>query len=558
MKGVLSLARTCAVAALVAAPAAADSLPSASDTFTNPAAVNQKNGTNADIIVRNTTGDRYGFVRFDLGALPPGLTIARATLRLYATQVLNSGPMDVKPVLGAWDEATLSHATTPALAAAVVSPTITSGDEKHFVTIDVTATVQAWLSGSLANNGLALVPNAGGVLRVAFDSKESPDTSHAPELEVVPVGPAGPPGATGAQGEKGDKGDKGDPGVQGPAGVAYVRTVVVSPVPGDPVASGNALAAANAQASASSASNRWLVKLEPGVYELASTLYMWPYADIEGSGEGVTLVTKSGDATGTLGTIRIADNSEIRGLSVENTGGNAWAVAINFQGTVNARLHHVHAEAREGTTTTYGIQIQAGAATIEDSTAIGRHTTDYAVGLIAHQGSTVTVRRSRFVGDAVSGDAQALTNAQGTMTVQDCTIEAHGTGNVLGFYDAGSGNVPSSNGAIVLNSHFSADGSSDAHGIEVAGGAWADIVNARSAGTGSGIRMRTTGFQSGVTPIRSVGAVFMGGVGVLTLGSGYETTLAGGQVRGGVSGGTNKCTFVADGNWDPLTSACTP
>ena len=87
----------------------ADTVNVTSDTFTNPGSVNQKNGTNADIIVRNTTGDRYGFVRFDLSALPPGAAIARATLRLYASQVLNSGTLDLKPVLGAWEEATLSH-----------------------------------------------------------------------------------------------------------------------------------------------------------------------------------------------------------------------------------------------------------------------------------------------------------------------------------------------------------------------------------------------------------------------------------------------------------------
>ena len=116
----------------------ADTVNVTSDTFTNPGSVNQKNGTNADIIVRNTTGDRYGFVRFDLSALPPGAAIARATLRLYASQVLNSGTLDLKPVLGAWEEATLSHSITPGLGAVTVSAAISSGDQAHFVLIDVT------------------------------------------------------------------------------------------------------------------------------------------------------------------------------------------------------------------------------------------------------------------------------------------------------------------------------------------------------------------------------------------------------------------------------------
>ena len=206
-RGALALASVA-----LASPLHADTLNVASDTFTNLSSVNQKNGTNADIIVRNTAGDRHGFVRFDISALPPGTNVARASLRLYATQVLNSGTLDIKPVLGAWDEATLSHATTPALGAVAHSHDFSSADEKDYVVIDVTSTVQQWVAGSLANNGFALTPNSGTVLRVTFDSKESPDTAHPIELEVIPVGPQGPQGPQGIQGPAGPQGPQGDPG----------------------------------------------------------------------------------------------------------------------------------------------------------------------------------------------------------------------------------------------------------------------------------------------------------------------------------------------------------
>ena len=51
-----------------------------------------------------------------------------------------------------------------------------------------------------------------------------------------------------------------------------------------------------------SASNPYLVKIEPGIYDLeADSLFMRPYVDIEGSGEGVTTITSSlGTGSGTV------------------------------------------------------------------------------------------------------------------------------------------------------------------------------------------------------------------------------------------------------------------
>jgi hypothetical protein len=757
----------CAALFLCALPALSDTLPVNSDTFTNPGSPNQKNGSNAGILVRNTLGDRYGFVRFDLSALPPATPIAKATLRLYANQVLSSGDLDVKPVLGTWDEATLTYATTPALGAVVATVSVSSADQDGYVLVDVTTAVQQWLAGSLANNGLALLPAASGVTRVTFDSKESPDTSHDPQLEVIPIGPAGPAGpqgpqgiqgATGPQGPagpgsvvqvdagsgllggpitttgtlsldtvftnglyarlaasnsftgqqtitnsagssalvgfttqhdsahavlgyaqstfgptagvvgasassqgtglqgiaeassgttlgvfgqaaspagtagrfdnsaggrilagavngatrfrvegdgsifndggitaqgvvnapsfvgdgsqltnlpagpagpqgpqgpvgpqgvQGPQGDTGPAGPQGPAGVAYTRTLVVSPVPGDPVASGNALQAAMAQTSSSSASDRWLVKIEPGVYELGSVLYGRPYVDIEGSGEGVTVVTRTGDGSADAGTIRVADNSELRSLTVENRGGAAYAVGVNLVGTVNAKLSRVTAIAHDGSSLTYALRAVGAAATVEYSTTIASDPV-YAVGLLAAAGSTVTVRSSHVAASVVSGDSIGIFNGQSDVRIIDCLVEAHGTGNPLGIYVAGHGDVPNSNGSLITGTLSSADGSTDADGIEVAGGAFAELLNVRSTGTGAGLRLRTTGGQSGTTSVRSIGSIYEGPTGVLALGSGYDSRFSGGQIRGGVSGAGLKCASVSDAGFDLLTSSCTP
>jgi len=126
---------------------------------------------------------------------------------------------------------------------------------------------------------------------------------------------------------------------------SYKRTVVVSPVPNDAVASGTALKNALNGITTASQTNPYLLKIEPGVYELGSLQFsrldMQSFVDVEGSGEGVTTITSSNSSGGT---VRGAANSELRSLTVKHTGGPNGAIAIlNFAN--NFRVTHVTAAA---------------------------------------------------------------------------------------------------------------------------------------------------------------------------------------------------------------------
>src|SRR5215471_8176132 len=70
---------------------------------------------------------------------------------------------------------------------------VDASDVNHYVTVDVTPVVQGWLNGTFPNYGFALVGGSQPV-NASLDSKENGNTSHQPELEIVPVGPqpAGP------------------------------------------------------------------------------------------------------------------------------------------------------------------------------------------------------------------------------------------------------------------------------------------------------------------------------------------------------------------------------
>ncbi|HEV8268398.1 MAG TPA: hypothetical protein VGR00_09205, partial [Thermoanaerobaculia bacterium] len=99
----------------------------------------------------------------------------------------------------------------------------------------------------------------------------------------------------------------------------FARTVVVKPL-GTAAQNGSQLVAAVNGITTASVSNRWTVKLEPGVYDVGNpgTLLMKPFVDLEGSGENVTRITGTGSGGNSLGTLAGASNAEVRFVTVEN------------------------------------------------------------------------------------------------------------------------------------------------------------------------------------------------------------------------------------------------
>src|SRR6185369_11505618 len=99
----------------------------------------------------------------------------------------------------------------------------------------------------------------------------------------------------------------------------YTRTVIV-PSNASATTNGTALLAALAGLSpAPSYSNRWLIKLEPGIYNVGTTpVVLQDYVDIEGSGLIESHIQGAFDPTPLLlgGLVRGANNSELRNLTI--------------------------------------------------------------------------------------------------------------------------------------------------------------------------------------------------------------------------------------------------
>lgn len=550
-----------------AVSARADTLPAVSDTNINLNTPNQNNGTNDLIYVRNTGtgGSRTGFVRADLSGVPTNLPLATARLRLFVSEVQVSGPMEVKIVNASWDETTLTANNAPTLGATVATVQVSSADLRRYISVDVTAAAQQWVNGG-SNYGLALVPVSGVDLRVAFDAKEASSTSRIPEIEIVPIGPAGPPGPSGPQGvagvegptgPQGPAGPQGSTGPQGPAGVAYLRTVVVTPVVGDAGASGAALRAA-IQGIAASATDRWLVKLEPGDFDVCAggPLVVPAYVSLEGSGAPATTIRGCGHSSFLQGVVQMGAVSGLRGLTVENTGGGTSATAVLVHGVAGVQIQDVTGRASDGPQYTIGLMVQDGDADIRDSRFAGTGSGLYNVGVYVRGASIASLADLEAVAES-TGNEQAIAFYVGgvgpsTVAVRGARGTATGAGDTtvgLVVENLASGSVE------VHDATFQSTKIGVALSYEAVRIKMTNVV-ARGDVDGLGTFAVVAGGA-----LEAVSSTFEGGTNAVNVTTGvYEIALAGGRLKGALSGNVSglKCANVAGSDFTSLTPSCTP
>lgn len=167
------------------------------------------------------------FLQFDLSTLPAGTTssqIARATLTVFVNRVNTAGSVTLSPATSAWSESSVTSSTAPSIG--TTTGIFMASAAGQYVTLDVTALVQSWVTTPATNFGFALTSTSANLL---LDSKENDETAHPATLDItitsqgatgpqgVP-GPQGPIGPAGANGPQGPIGPQGVPGPAGPAG----------------------------------------------------------------------------------------------------------------------------------------------------------------------------------------------------------------------------------------------------------------------------------------------------------------------------------------------------
>jgi hypothetical protein len=175
-----------------------------SDAHTSATSVNGNFGTNPALTV---SGNNTGYARFNISHLLPAGTkaddVAKASVKFYVSKVATAGKLDVYPILGDWDEKTITFNNAPPIGPlAQTTQQINRDAQGNYVLIDVTDLVKQWLGdgtgqNALPNYGFALLPHpveAGSqqLADINFDSKENSQTSHDGMLSIqLESGPTG-------------------------------------------------------------------------------------------------------------------------------------------------------------------------------------------------------------------------------------------------------------------------------------------------------------------------------------------------------------------------------
>jgi hypothetical protein len=327
----------------------------------------------------------------------------------------------------------------------------------------------------------------------------------------------------------------------------YARTVIVSPV-GSDAQNGNALLAALAGITGASSSSPYLLKIEPGRYDLGTqSLTMQEWVDVEGSGELVTTITASGHTTSTTGTVVGADHAELRFLTVENSGGSARAVAI-YNGETSPRLTHVTASAWGGSSFNCGVSnyaVNPASPTMENVTAIASG--GFQAEGVGNAGSAPTMKDVTARGYGATGFNYGIYNDTINIAMLDVTAMASGGSTARAIRNNDCSLAIMTNVTAVANG-----GTSENTAVYNQGStAWLMYVTATAAGTQSKGLLNSGPFVSvdlsrirGVT--NSIDNVSGGVVGV-----------GASQLLGGpVTGSDVTCAGVYDENYVFSSSMC--
>lgn len=172
-------------------------------------------------------------------------------------------------------------------------------------------------------------------------------------------------------------------------------------------------------------SQPYLVKIEPGTYDLGSEpLAMKPYVDVEGSGELSTIITATG---ATPGVVVAASNSELRFLSVRGTAAPAL-VSVE----TSPRYTHVTATSTGGSFN-YAIEINSGAPSLTSVTGSGTGGSQTAGLVNFGNGSNVTITDSSFSGSGAASVNIGLLTYGGTDTTSSSVLTANGGSFAVGL-----------------------------------------------------------------------------------------------------------------------------
>ncbi len=215
----------------------------------------------------------------------------------------------------------------------------------------------------------------------------------------------------------------------------YSRTLVISPR-GTEAENGNALLDAVGAITDASASNPYLIRLEPGIYDFATeSLVMKSYVSIEGSGEDSTVI-KSSVSASDKGVIMGASYCELRDATVEHTGGGAFAIGV-YNSNASPCLTSLTIKAANGQET-YAIYNKDSAPSINRVACTASGTGDISCGIYNKAGNPTYIMNVTTKASG-SHNNYGLWNTDGSSTIlRHITADITGGTDCYGIFNQDS------------------------------------------------------------------------------------------------------------------------
>jgi hypothetical protein len=152
---------------------------------------NSNKGSDSTMLVRNDPPNIWrSLVQFDVSPIPGSATVTSATLTLCLTNNPGGSAVghihELYAITDPWTEAGVTWNNQPAYVSGVSAPVTVPSTQQCFV-MDVTADVQAWVSGG-TNNGWLLkdqVETGSGDSQVKYGTRENNTAGDRPRLDVT-------------------------------------------------------------------------------------------------------------------------------------------------------------------------------------------------------------------------------------------------------------------------------------------------------------------------------------------------------------------------------------
>lgn len=274
---------------------------------------------------------------------------------------------------------------------------------------------------------------------------------------------------------------KTDKGIKYPNGTRqtgwYARTIIVSPL-GNDSENGDRLTAVMNGITGVDSSKPFLIKLEPGIYDIGSnTLTVKPWVHLEGSGQEITFIR--GNPPSSLqgspnGVVACGDYTGLRWLTVENYGSAELSMAVSLYDATNVTLNEITVKSSSSQKSVIAIYMKNSGADLFRVTAeaAGGGPLSAALYSLSTGFSAYLCRFGGYQAQGTTGDSYGVYTDTAAM-LTNCTIgageggnDSFGIFNSTGFVSMEGGSLSGKNGSR-WNHGIQSSGTFQMRGVEV-------------------------------------------------------------------------------------------